>query len=331
MDGHDLDIHSLDSIAINSKKVLHHTNGECYVDALSCKPEPELLFDAIRRRRRRKKKELQVTELHEQRLDPLLKSNDLSISDIQSSSRDAKGINKSSLFDRKKATKAVAITQHHFHFLKHCCHEDMQALFIKCKKYNITLSFNIDGFHLIGPNKGQNILSSEIKKLLRSIKSDSVHILNTSHVGYLLGLKGQQYLKTVGRCHRCFVTVGDGCCAPTCVSQPNTCFVSVARTKLNFMCEVVVAMGDIDVCETDASLSIHIVTSSEATSISIDFLIHGMCFLNVITMFDICICTSFSGILCLAVYVCSRTSYLGSTHLSLVFHIVVYVLIIQMF
>ena len=293
MDGHDLDIHSLDSIAINTQTFFHSTNGECDVDALRCKPE--LLFDP------NSFKELQVSEPHEQRLDPLLKSNDLTISDIQSSLRDAKVINKSSLFHKNKATIAVAITQHHFHFLKRCCHEDMQALFNKCKKKNITLSLNIDGFHLNGPNKGQNILSSEIKKLLQSIKSDSVHILNRSHVEYLLGLKGQQYLETIGRSHRCFVTVGDGCCAPTCVSQPNTGFVSVARTKLNFMCEVVVALGDIDACETDASLSIHIVTSSEATCISIDILKHGMCFLNVITMFDICICTSFSGILCLAV------------------------------
>ena len=179
-------------------------------------------------------------------------------------------------FDKEVSEKNVPVNQNYLHFLQFLCKMDMRELFSKSKLNNVFLSTNVNGFHLKGPNKGLNILLSEIDNLLHKIKSDSFSVLSMSHVRYLLGFNGKEFFKTLGKNNRCFIKVGDAS-NDSNVLPYSRGFLKLAHIELECMCKVVIAIGDIDVCDTHAIVHIHIVEPSKAKRIGSDILKTGMC------------------------------------------------------
>ena len=126
------------------------------------------------------------------------------------------------------------------------------------------------------PSNLHDIDTNSINKEDYYLDSCSFLIFNALYVKYLLGINGQEYLKTIGRSNHCSITVGDVSSKDSGVFRYRRGFLPLADIKLDCMCNVVIAMGDIDVCDTDAVVYIYIVELSEATRIKDNILNTGM-------------------------------------------------------
>ena len=271
LDQHVLEIHRLDFLAVKLQRILPHTFGKLgdSGDAVSCDPRPEQRSDCS-------SVSLHITEQDVPIHVPLPESKLLPIVDKPSNLHNTDTNSQNCLSGRIEGRKFVQLDRHYFHYLDCFCREDIHSLFNKCKEYNVALSFNKDGFHLSGPNGRLGMLISNIRRLLKKIKCFSFLVLNAYHLMYLLGLKGREYLKALGRNNHCLIAVDDTSSKNTRVLQYSKGFLTLANIKLDNMCEVVIAMGDIDVCDTDAIVHIHIVKPSKAARIRAGILKTGM-------------------------------------------------------
>ena len=271
LDQHVLEVHRLDFLAVKLQSILPHTFGNLgdSGDAVSCDPKPEQRSDCS-------SVSLQITEQDVPIPVPLPESKLLPIVDKPSNLHNTDTNSRSCLSSKIEGGHFLPLDRHYFRYLDCFCREDIHLLFNKCKEYNVALSFNKDGFHFNGPNDRLTMLISNIRRFLENVKRFSFLVFNTLHVKYLLGRNGRKYLKTLGRNNRCLIKVCDASSKNSRVLQYSRGFLTLAHIYLNNMCEVAISIGDIDVCDADAIVHIHIVKPSKAARIKADILKTGM-------------------------------------------------------